>query len=89
MWYSGIFAKMAPPVAPLGDRAARERYPSGGMAAFCHCTHRLILGEAGQTGGRSLLLWWAAEGLERKALPGPLPLRRFLKLQAGRQASDR
>ena len=33
--------------------AARERYPSRGMAAFCYRTPRLILGEAGQTRGAS------------------------------------
>ena len=53
VWYSGTFAIMAPPVAPLGNRAVRERYPSGGMAAFCHRTHRLIHGEAVQIGGRA------------------------------------
>ena len=44
---------MAPPVALLGNRAACERYRSGGMAAFCHRTHRLIRGEAVQIGGRA------------------------------------
>jgi len=42
---------MAPPVAPLGDRAARERYPPGGMAAFCHRTQHLIRSEAVPPGG--------------------------------------